>query len=395
MADYNKHLQINSALIALLVCANPIAWLAKGGALPMICAVCLFCVILVNRKISFPTIILFTGLTFVFLISSTLKDNVNNPYFDNYSRSIFTLGLTGFICGQIDFDVKSVFRNIALFGVVFIAFVYRLDMGSTEDSTADYGNWMGISYGILRIIDGLTIYGLFYSFKIKHKAIFLSVACAYLGFLLVYGSRGTLLAYASLLFFCWIISKGYSLKQFIKRLLIIAFPFVLIYYYFIDIILWLHDISQAFNVKLFFVEKLIALEAVGSISSGRSELIEAAIPGIINSPFIGNGIATYEPYNDGYVHNLFVQVFFELGIIPFILVCSIVFLGFKSIVDLRIDKGSRIFIVYLISSGVVELLFSSSLWVSQVFWLYVGYMVRIHFHKKKYHVTSNISTSVQ
>lgn len=395
MADYNKHLQTNSTLIALLVCANPIAWVAKGGALPLICAFCLFGVILVNRKISFPTIILFTGLSFVFLISSTLKDNINNPYFDNYCRSIFTLGLTGFLCGQIDFDVKSVFRNIALFGVGFVAFVYRLDMGSTEDGTADYGNWMGVSYGILRIIDGLTIYGLFYSFKIKHKAIFLSVACAYLIFLFIYGSRGTLLAYASLLFFCWIINKGYGFKQFIKRLLIIAIPFVFIYYYFFDILLWLHSISQAVDIKLFFVEKLIALEEVGNISSGRSELIEAAIPGIINSPFIGNGIATYEPYNDGYVHNLFVQVFYELGIIPFILVCSIILLGLKSIVDLRIDKSHRLFIVYLISSGVVELLFSSTLWSSQVFWLYVGYVVQLCFNKKKYHVTSNFSTSIQ
>lgn len=387
MADSKKIMQINSALVALLVCANPIAWVAKGGALPVICAFCLFCIILVNRKISFPTIILFTGLTFVFLISSTLKDNINNTYFDNYSRSIFTLGLTGFICGQIDFDVKSVFRNIALFGVVFIAFTYRLDMGSAEDGTADYGNWMGISYGILRIIDGLTIYGLFYSFKTKHKAIFLSVACAYLCFLLIYGSRGTLLAYGTLLFYCWIINKRYGFKQFLKRLLIIAIPFILIYFYFFDILLWLHNISQVLDVKLFFVEKLIALEEIGNISSGRSELIESAIPSIINSPFFGNGIATFEPYHDGYVHNLFIQVLFELGIIPFILVCSIIFLGLKNIVDLRINKDHRLFIVYLISSGVVELLFSSSLWVSQVFWLYSGYIVRLNLNKKKYYVT--------
>lgn len=395
MADSNKHLQINSALIALLVCANPIAWIAKGGALPAICAFCLLCIILVNRKISLPTIILFTGLTILFLISSTLKDNINNPYFVNYSRSIFTLGLTGFLCGQIDFDVKSVFRNISLFGVVFVAFVYRLDMGSTEDGTADFGNWMGVSYGILRIIDGLTIYGLFYSFKTKHKAIFLSAACAYLIFLFIYGSRGTLLAYAFLLFFCWTIKKDYSFKHFIKYSLIIAIPFAFIYSFFFDILLWLQDISQTFDVKLFFVEKLIALEEVGNISSGRSELIEAAIPGIINSPFFGNGIATFEPYNNGYVHNVFVQVFFELGIIPFILVCSIVFLSLKSILNLRIDKSNRLFIVFLLSSGVVELLFSSSLWLSQIFWLYVGYIVQLNFNKKKYYVTSNTSTPLQ
>lgn len=334
----------------------------------------------------------------MFVISAQLKENTaNNEYFSSYWMTFFTLGLTGFICGGINRNINLVFKEIAIFGVIFIPFVLKLDMGSPLEGTNDYGHWMGVSYGLIKIINGIIITIVFFTKRKIYKAILISSLIVYIVFLLVYGSRGTLLAMLGEVFFVWIIKRGFSKKDILKLMLKIAIPLSLVIVFFFEILEAINNITETMGFNLFFVDKMLRFHELGdSLSNGRDTLFSNGIYGIINSPLWGNGIATFEPYNDGYVHNVFIQIFYELGIIPFIIFCISLGYALFYIFDNKKEISTRIFFSYLISVGVIELLFSSSYWLSQVFWLFISFSYstyKINKTKMPY-VSENISTAI-
>ena len=388
---------VNSFVTMLLICANPIAWIGSGGMLPIICFLCLTILLINNRCIVRITIPLFVYATFMFVISAQLKENTaNNEYFSSYWITFFTLGITGFICGGIKRNINLVFKDIAIFGVIFVPFVLRLDMGSPLEGTSDYGHWMGVSYGLIKIINAIIITIVFFTKRKVYKMILIISLIVYIAFLLVYGSRGALLAMLGEIFFVWIIKRGFSKNEVFKVMLKIAIPLLLLTVFFFEILEVINNITETMGFNLFFVEKMLRFHELGdSFSNGRDTLFANGIDGIINSPIWGNGIATFEPYNDGYVHNVFIQIFYELGIIPFIIFCASLGYALLYIIDNKNDISNRIFFSYLISVGIIELLFSSSYWLSQVFWLFISFSYYTYRIKTKMsHAIENISTAI-
>ncbi len=374
---------INNFTAFLIICANPIAWVGKGGVLPIICILCLLLLFFVNRRFTIPTFALALFSVIFFLISFSLKENFDNSYFQNYYTTFFSLGLTAFLCGQMPICENKLIKLIGIFSFVYFPFILTIDMGNVEVDSIDYGKWMGISYGILRLLNSLIIIAIFSNIKLL-RLMGIFGALAYLSFLVVYGSRGTLVSIFILVFFLFIIKNDYTKKTVLKISCLCILPLSLTIIYFKDILFFLDNISSKFGIHIFFVEKMIRLiESGNSLSSGRDTLTNQALEGIMQSPFIGNGIATFEPYNSGYVHNIFLQVFYELGIIPFILLICLLGYSINYILTNSHSKERRIFMTFLISAGVIELLFSSSLWLSQIFWFFTGYTIRIILLKKR------------
>ena len=97
-----------------------------------------------------------------------------------------------------------------------------------------------------------------------------------------------------------------------------------------------------------------------------------------HSPIWGNGIAAYEnAFHTNWVHNVFVQLFVEGGILLLLPFLYFIFLSLKYIFQSHHNKEDRLFLAMLMAGGLTELLFSSYLWRSQVFWLYIGYTIKL------------------
>ena len=119
----------------------------------------------------------------------------------------------------------------------------------------------------------------------------------------------------------------------------------------------------------------------GDLANGRAELMDSALGLVKENPLIGHGIAYFESrFNNGYVHNIFVQMMMEGGIILTLPFLFIIFMSFRMLIDEKIPKDVRLFLTFLISSCLFHLFFSETFWRLQYFWFYIGYSIKLYNH---------------
>ena len=106
----------------------------------------------------------------------------------------------------------------------------------------------------------------------------------------------------------------------------------------------------------------------GDASNGRFDLWKNAVDLFLESPLLGHGVGFFEKVNDSYYpHQFFLQVLCEFGIIGSIIFLMPLFYKVRNIFRNEMSQGIILYSAYFIYSF-TQLMFSSSYWITPIFW---------------------------
>ncbi len=383
--SFIKHPIISDLAVAIIIVANSIAWIIPTSAAPLavVMIISLGCLLLNNCKAMLKPGILFLVLFCIFFfIESFFTQAHNNPYVEKYLFEFIILGVGGLMASQALFSPIKVIKIISVLSIIVLPFLSMMDF--TINNATDYGHWMGLSYGCVKYVIALCLILFFIKEKSRLLKLFFCVSLiGYISLFMTMASRGAVLAVLVAIILFYMINHNYKLSKF----LYVSIAIVILIGVFWDFIIPLILESLAANDLHFYAFEKIALrEATDSLSNGRIEIIEDAITYFKQSPIIGHGVAIYEYFNNRYVHNIFVQLLIEGGLVLFIVITWFIIKAFILAFRKTLSLEQRYFIAFLIASSIIELLFSSYLWRTQYFWFLVGYAMR--FKLKKFIIVS-------
>lgn len=297
---------------------------------------------------------------------------------DLYYMSAIIFGFPAMIISNTKISYYWVTIFTLLFGLILFRFIDIFSWITESDAGEKmYNSYLILSFILFSFI-GIYIYN-------KHKAVvLLSIInlVIYVPILLAIGVRGV---YISIALFCFLILLNTSFFERNKKLLSIILTLLLFFLLSVDwfdiiekLRLWLAN----YDIEVYALEKYFIMFSNEDVSNGRSILYSNAISGFFSSPIWGNGLGIFEQMNEGlYVHNIFLEVLYEGGIL-----LSIVFIysftRFFRLVYLckDIKKDHYTFVIVLFVLGCSILLFSNTLWRVVSFWLFFG----VTFDKFKY-----------
>lgn len=359
---------LNSINIALLFSANALTWvLMLDNSIVAIMAICAVIFVAVNKSLFKPRVLpLIAFLLTCFLVSFLTSSG--NIALHKYFIEFLMFGCVSLFLSQTRFDINTIITSLCFISIPLVPFIIRIDLLGG----ADYGQWMGISYGSLKFILALFYAILFIPYKQRWiKFVYSGALLYYVYLFLTIASRGAVLGIFVFFVLSYLIKRDYSLQ---KSLVIIAIASVVLYVFFIPIIEFILGLLGGNRLDFYALEKIVYYSAVGRLDNGRILRVEDGLRMFTSSPLLGNGIAAFErQYQIGYVHNLFVQQLLEGGLVLFLPLTAILLVSMYLILSNRIAPTIRLFVSYLFCCNVVGLLFSDYYWRNQGYWFLIGY----------------------
>lgn len=146
-----------------------------------------------------------------------------------------------------------------------------------------------------------------------------------------------------------------------------------------DIIVGLYDWLGSMNIEISALSKSVLTIRRGDLSNGRDWILSFTKRGIKENFLLGNGISTILYNSNGHVvypHNLFYQLWYDLGIIVsipmFYLIGKATFITtFKS----NLNKEYSIMMMFLFTIAIPRLCFSTEFWTTIPFWFLLVYTI--------------------
>ncbi|HHL2037251.1 TPA: O-antigen ligase family protein [Clostridium perfringens] len=225
-------------------------------------------------------------------------------------------------------------------------------------------NYMDLGYYLLNSL--LIIYLKYY--KDKKKMWFLIIIPLTI-FIFIYGSRGATISFI----FSILITIILDFKNSVTYKKVIAFIFsgvIIISGLFIitqeDYLLKFNNYLNSKGIFSYAITKYV--DKSESFSSGRVNRYELALNDIKQHPFIGNGIGNYSAkYGLNYVHNIFLQLMDEGGILLLIIVAILILRFFLVLINTK-NTDEKLIYILLISLS-FKLIITSQYWDEFSFWL--------------------------
>lgn len=360
---------LNSIAVALLFAANALTWvLSINNAIVMIMAFIVGLYILFGNS-WFPKRVLplIIYLLVFFLVSFLLEGN--NETLQQYFLEFIMMGVVALMFSQVKIDIDTVIIALCFISIPVAPFIMRIDF--LGDS--NYGQWMGVSYGSIKFIIALLYTLLFIKTKTLIKIIIILPLFFYLAFFLSFASRGAIVGVVVFVLFAVLIKRG---KSFTSNLTVIFTIVILSVVFFMPLIDYLSNLMSKVGVEFYAIDKILAFSDSGrDLDNGRSDRIVDGFNMFLSSPIFGNGIAAFESkYRIGYVHDLFVQQLLEGGLLLFLPLTLFLYMAFRIVLFNHYDTNTRMYIAFLISCNVIELLFSNYYWRVQGYWYLIGYV---------------------
>lgn len=359
-------------LIAIFLVSNSLCWGLIFLPNPMVILMVLVLVtflLIEPSALSHIRIWIICILVFIlFIVGELLHDT--SLWLTTYFIEFLMVGVTGLFLGSANFNITRIFRYIC-----YLSLPTALVISKMNFHEMDYGQWMGTSYGCIKYIITLII-ALFGGLKILKKgwqkiaAIFMLLL--FLHFFLHYGSRGAILGIIIALFFIYAIKKTYNLKKIFTIIILTTASIFIVWNTLFPIIV---GYVMNNNVNSFAISKMATSN---DLSNGRSDLVDEGIELFEESPVLGHGVSSFESKYNRYVHNVFLQIMCDGGIIYLSLFLIVLWMSFRIAFGTSTPLNVKLFIVFLISGYLVELLFSNYLWRSHGLWLLIGYTVSKH-----------------
>jgi len=376
----------NASLIASFIIASPIiaSFLSSifNASFSGIAVIACIYVLLFRHFIKYKMYIrknvaLFIAYLLLILIASSI---ILDGHGDELLLQFVEYGLLGLLAGTIQVNSKDTLDKCSLI-LVFLAIpcFLLIQTGATNEYSNDIN--MGLSYGMMPLVFAVLTHYYFF----RKNARFLNkisyiVALILLGLLLYKGTRGIWVCLVVLLYFIYLNNSRNSNRVSTKKILfsfVLVISLVLINYEYL--IVSLTSITKTIGIDVQFLDKSLLLITNGDLSNGRTKLYELAWDGFLRSPIIGNGVGSftdnYGVYGFAYIHNILLQILYELGLLFGLPIIIIVLTPLKTIVfDLYTKKDLSLLIV-LFASSVPMLMLSSELWINRQLWLMLGYFL--------------------
>lgn len=302
-----------------------------------------------------------------------------------------------YICQYIVFgSVALVLANVSLNSKVVINFslyiyaVYVLSFFCLGQYTYDVSSnaQMGLAYSLLPAI--------LFSFSLL---IFPRLICGrrYIGFVL---SLVTLLSSLYIILFMTV-TRGAILASFLgciflifmrlqsRKKRIFAFSLtillIIVLFGFKDVVIDL-IVEHSRNSEISALKKLVLMADAGDVGNGRDELYMQALLLIRQKPILGYGVGYFESISGGYVHQIFLQLMCEVGILGMFIFLIPLFINIRQSILLG-KYPTCIMCVTVMSVVLIMLQFSNVYWYSYIFWF-------LYFFTKR-HMNDIVSKEIQ
>lgn len=311
--------------------------------------------------------ILIFFILFVFLLSFIYR-GFENDILNNYFLHFLVMGVTGIIVSQYEFDIKYFFCFLFVFAIICLPFFLgrNIDLNSGE-------NYMGLTYALLKLIVAALVM-LLLPYKNLYKIAALVVFLSYMSQYVLFASRGAYVAIISFVAF----SIAMYVKISYRKFLFLSIPLIILFFYcFEPIINSLQSFLFSQDISVYAINKSINKMEFDDVDNGRYSIWIAGLSMFWDSPLFGHGIAAYEiVHHSIYVHNVFVEMLIEGGIIVLFLFVVTFNYSLKMIFSNNMSYDEKLFMAFLVSTIIFPLCFSETFWHLQYFWFYVGYVLK-------------------
>lgn len=317
------------------------------------------------RRLNYKFFI-FVAILALFFLLNYIGFPQQRPYVLDTSISFWTMCfvLTISVCsvscyGLLIQKIESISKIISWLSLIFI--IIRL---SNYSNSFDFYS-MGFGYSCL--LPSIFLFRL-----MLNKPSILSVAqfTIVLIAIILVGSRGPLIGIVAYLFFhYYVLLVNHSMT---KRQKVFAFLFasfiILSLLFYKQVLQFFIDLLSKRNIS----NRTLSLLLNDTWhDSGRQELQQMVANQIIQNPFEIRGINADYLLIGIYSHNLFLELIYSFGLLfGGVLVLFIVICIAKTLVKRHFDLYSQ-FCIILMCSCLITLMFSGSLWTSEVFWMWL------------------------
>ena len=369
---------MNSFLVAIfisetIVCAVIDCFVEIKGISAILMLFLLFINFFVNSVIRFTrlkkgilTVLLLEG---ILLLSGLLN---GFSYVQSYAAYFCVFGFTALMLSFNDIDYKFVLSVIVIIYSIYNMLYFMTIRSQFLTSEDYYGQSMGIAYA-----ETISIYILlliiFYqnTFKLSHGITFLCIVNSLVSIFIIVidcHSRGSVgcIMIAGIVYF---LSRKKGIKKNMYLIVIVSAAMVAIYN-FQSIIMAISRFLNQNGVTLGFIDKFIFLYKSGiGVGNGRELYYDKAWEAVRSSPLVGHGVGYFEKMvNGAYVHNIFLDLLVDFGIIGTLIALYLIFYVPMDHMLRERSKLSTGFVLFLLCSGELMLNFSSSFWLSPLFW---------------------------
>lgn len=319
-------------------------------------------------KKSFSLMVLISLILIIIMINNSLFFQSNSEYFyKNVKESwLICFSMTLFILSIYDYSfLMKYFEKVAFVQLLFcLLLLFKIFI--QKDYSVDFVYSMGFSYACLFSVL-IFLNRVFLNFKMHYLLSTLLITLL----IIVLGSRGALLCIAVYLVVMLVKQKSF------KILFSVIFFLVPMYIFSNNILMLIKNTIEEIGISSRTINMFLNNDVISHLS-GREYLYEVIIDKIQQNPFLFKGInASYIILDGAYPHNIFLELFYDLGLVIFIPVfCLLAFLSYKTIFTDRSDVNDIECILF--SMAIPSLLVSGSLWVSWNFWMWFALATRQH-----------------
>lgn len=365
----------NSILIGIILCANalsPLLSLIPNGIVAIIFIPLIYLLIsnysfYTTSSFNAKSFVYFTLYIFIFFGYSfcigALRPSIIESFFN-----FLIFGIPLILISYLRICVKYIFRTIVIVGIIALPLQLTLiDISNTSDS----GLWMSVSYNLIKIIIP-SIIVLFYDRNKIIKIIGICQLLVGIAFLVVLGSRGAVLGVILCVLLLLLYRNNKKLRILSFKSLLVALTFITTILFFEPIITFVYENLQDHNISSYSLMRMVnSLNNGSSLSSGRDDIYAVAISGIKDNLILGSGVGSFDNYSGAYPHNIFLQVLYEGGLLFGIPLIAVIIISICTL-NQKVTMDRRLLHIYLISAGLVQLLFSANFWSSILFWYWIG-----------------------
>ena len=364
---------LNSLFFALFIASNFIANVfgaldfMRNRFLPIFYIILFFFSLSVNLKQwnVFPKKSIYIFFSFLIFFLFSFFFHGTNEIFLNYFFNFIVLSVLSIQLLKSKMSVNKIMVSSVLILLLLLyptfQTVFYWQMGVSF--------WLPFSYNILFLLlaNGYVILN-------KKNNLWLRIVSCFL--LLIYGvnfledaTRGAFLVIVGFLVLLVIFIKIRTAKIMIYFISGIAIITTFITFNFIRIITVAHNILSSLNINVTALERMIHMERYGiDMTSARGELIDFAMEGIRGNFLFGNGVGAYEMRVGLWVHNIFLQFLYELGIIYLLFLLFILCYFIRLLISTP-NSSEKVFLIMIFSVGFLPQLISLPYQLIPRFWI--------------------------
>ena len=311
-------------------------------------------------KINFVFVVITLSITLLMLFSLAFAtNNYIWPYF--YEFIIYGI-ITLYLFSKVK-NIEAVINYMAILSIVNFLIYFN----DPFNNYAIFGDYMGFGLNCMLPIFCFVCTAR----KIFHKKIYFIVEIISLVMLLLFCNRGAFLTACILEFLLMMISDRKKIKfnimiKYSTLLILVILVIANLDMIILFIIDFLEDINfNSYSIKAFY--KMIFENSTGL--SGRDHIWENSLSFIMEKPFIGHGIGSFESEYGYYVHNLILEILNSFGSVGLV-IFFIIGLKYMSKIIKSYGKIKYIYILFFVI-GIVPLMLSVYTYKWPYYWIFL------------------------